>query len=139
MVFNKMIYECAALLLAFLHFSCATSVIKTGDPTARVFVDGKYQGMGPVVEADAMGGKGPARINVVTDDDSYHADISRRFTFTTFIGTVYTYGLGLLWFWELPSFIDMSLYKEEPNPNAQNPWLQDPKQNPWLTPVSQEK
>jgi hypothetical protein len=106
----------ALLVLALLAGACGTTRIVSSDPRARLYVDGELRGRG---HAEITRRGGPATFAIearLPDGRRSVTHVSRRFTSTTFVSGLFTYGIGLLAMWELPSEIAV----ETP---GGDPWL----------------
>ncbi len=109
--------------------SCFTTQVITNNEKARVFLDGEYQGTGSNVSIPSGGRFAEVEIKAEAGGKTTKQRMNRKFTFTTLIGSLYTYGIGLFFFWQLPDVIYMHI------PNGDNtqddPWT-SPKDDPWM-------
>jgi hypothetical protein len=115
--------------LLALMIGCSTTRIVTTDPSARIYVDGAYvgQGRGAIRQ---RGRPHTAQILVKADDGRTARDsMKRSFTWVTLLGGIYTYGVGLLFFWEYPDTIFVPLPTPRPSGwdnSGDDVWLRPP-------------
>ena len=93
------------ILSSIIITACYTTTVVTQSDDARVFLDGEYQGKGQSVDIPSNGASGDAHIVVKSMGKSNSLKVKRRFTYFTLIGSLYTYGIGLWFFWQLPPII----------------------------------
>ncbi|MBI2603555.1 MAG: hypothetical protein HYW48_10925 [Deltaproteobacteria bacterium] len=108
--------------------SCTTTSVITNSKHAQVFVDGQYEGKGSVVEIPSWGSRATVEIKAKENGQSNVMRVTRKFTFSTLVVSLFTYGLGLLFYWQLPDTIVM------PRPASINidPWNPMSGTDPWL-------
>jgi hypothetical protein len=88
--------------------ACGTTQIRTSDPTARIYLDGKLLGRGHA-ETTRRGPPHTATVTVATDDGRHASlQVARRFTATTLLTTLVSW-VGLATMWELPEDIFLPL------------------------------
>lgn len=92
-------------LILVATVGCQTSNVITDSDQSLVFVDGVLEGKGRVVEISSMGSPEDIEVIVKNKYGSKTAIVEKNFTTTTLISSLYTFGLGLLLFWELPKVI----------------------------------
>ena len=116
------------LLLALVAAGCGTTQIITTEPTARIFVDGRAIGRGQA-EIDKRGTPATAQVVIQTEDGRRERQlIHRRFTGTTFLFGLFTYGVCLIACWEYPDavFIPLPAPRAVLHPGEGDPWLSPP-------------
>ena len=100
--------------LLVLLVACGTTHIRTDDPRALIYVDGRLAGRGQA-EMTRRGTPGSSTIDVVAPDGRRgHLSLSRSFTATTLVAGLLTDLIGLAVAWELPE----SVYVPLPPPEA---------------------
>ncbi len=117
--------------------ACGTTNIVATDPMARIFVDNQMIGRGHG-EITQRGTPGSATVVVKTDDGRQeHTTIRRKVTGLTLLGALLTYGTCLIFCWEYPDTVLVTL----PPPGYASSWAPPGGQggpsvvtDPWLQP-----
>jgi hypothetical protein len=127
------------LAVALCGGACGTTNIVATDPMARIFVDNQMVGRGHG-EITQRGTPGSATVVVKTDDGRQEqTTIGRKVTGLTLLGALFTYGTCLIFCWEYPDTVLVTLplpgYSAQAwaPPGGQggpgvvtDPWLQPP-------------
>lgn len=115
-------FAVALLLLA----SCGTTQLSVNDPKAKIFVDGTLVGEGSADLRPRMGLPGKVLVTVKRDGATLaEQELSREFTFVTLLVGMVTVYTGLLWAWQYPSELELTV-----------PLLPAKKSGGWDDPVS---
>jgi hypothetical protein len=111
---------------------CGTTDIVTTDPGARIIVDGRHLGRGHA-EISQTGLPESSTVMVVSEDGRREMRvIERRFTGTTLLAGLFTYGICLVACWQYPDTVFVPLPGGARTPYGQgapvpyDPWLQPP-------------
>lgn len=112
----------ALILLA----GCGTTQLRVNDPKAKIFVDGTLVGEGSADLRPRMGLPGKVLVTVKRDGATLlEQELSREFTFVTLLVGMVTVYTGLLWAWQYPSELELTV-----------PLLPAKKSGGWDDPVS---
>jgi hypothetical protein len=122
----------ALLVMALALAGCGTTDIITTDPGARIVVNGRPVGLGRG-ELTQTGAPESSTVMAVTEDGRRQTVVvQRRFTGTTFVLGLFTYGICLLACWQYPDTVFVPLPAGAPPAYGQaaaapyDPWLQPP-------------
>jgi hypothetical protein len=131
------------LALALAGGGCGSTRIITNDPRARIFADGEMIGQGQG-EITLRGPPGGTSVVVATEDGRRQStQVRRKFTASTAVLGLFTYGVCLLACWEYPSVVYLPIEGVNPYPAygasswdpggpgpasgpAADPWMQPP-------------
>jgi hypothetical protein len=106
-------------LVCALAAGCGTTTITTNRRDARIYVDGAMVGRGEA-EIRQRGMSSSARIEVRTEDGARgERTIKRRFTGTTLVIGLFTYGVGLFTALEYPDEVYVQI---EEAPQGDGGW-----------------
>jgi len=102
------------LLLCLTVVACGTTEIRTGDPTAAIFVDGEHIGDGSA----SITRTGLPRSSDVTVKRNGQPvatrEVSRRFTAVTLLAGLFTAYTGFIWAWQYPDEVVFDLPAARP-------------------------
>ncbi|HET6282396.1 MAG TPA: hypothetical protein VFH73_15625 [Polyangia bacterium] len=121
---------------------CGTTSIVATDPGARIFVDNQMIGRGHG-EITQRGTPGSATVVVKTDDGRHEQTVIRRkVTGLTLLGALLTYGTCLIFCWEYPDTVLVTLPPPGHSSYASTSWGMSGGQgappgvvnDPWLQP-----
>lgn len=93
------------LLVCILISGCGTTQIISDNARASIYVDGKLKGTGT---ARITRTGPPQTVNVTAryqGRDVSTTRVSRRFDMVTLVGGLYTYGVGMFFFFRYPSVV----------------------------------
>ncbi|MEZ4474867.1 MAG: hypothetical protein R3F60_29580 [bacterium] len=99
---------------------CGSTVVRSADPQARIYVDGELAGIGEV-ELRRFGPSHDFEVKVQEFGAETVVTVEREFTaLTVLIGLVTGY-TGLFWAWELPDEVTLPARAEQVNPWTHQP------------------
>jgi hypothetical protein len=118
----------AALVVAALLGACGTTQIATNDTRARIYVDGRMEGVGRAEVSQTGLPRTAVVIAKAPDGRSTTVQIKRRFTVGTFVLGLLTYGVCLLVCWNYPDSVFVPLEERATAAwgDGADPWLSPP-------------
>jgi hypothetical protein len=125
-----------SILFIALLFGCARTHINSLDPSAEIYMDGKYLGVGEV-SVDRVGPPRQAHLEAKKAGQIIgNTSMSRNFTLMTIVWGVCSYYTGFYWGWYYPETVTIATQASySTSVNTTNLWI-NPSRSIWMQPLS---